>query len=120
MDWEVICQKLLSTASKLFANILKNKLNKYAAVILDDSQNAFRKGRGCIDPVFTLKQLIEKLKEYNQPLYLVFIDYEKDYDNVNSVISSQVLFHDGTLLHSQFNTQLLITVHNSSRIRTHV
>jgi hypothetical protein len=36
------------------------------------------------------------------------------------VTNSQVLLHDGTLLHSQFNTQLLITVHNSSRIRTQV
>jgi hypothetical protein len=27
---------------------------------------------------------------------------------------------DGTLLHSKFNTQLLITVSNFSRIRTHV
>jgi ankyrin repeat protein len=31
-----------------------------------------------------------------------------------------VLFHNGSLLHSKFNTQLLITVHNSSRILTHV
>jgi hypothetical protein len=77
-----VCNKyrgitLLSTGSKLFSNILKNKLNKYAEVILDESQNAFRKGRGCIDSVFTLKQIVEKRKEYNQPLYLVFIDYEK-------------------------------------------
>jgi hypothetical protein len=35
------------------------------------------------------------------------------------VISSQVLFHNGSILHSQFNTQLLITVHNSSRILIH-
>jgi hypothetical protein len=35
------------------------------------------------------------------------------------VTNSQVLFHDGSLLHSQFNTQLLITVHNSSRILIH-
>jgi hypothetical protein len=38
----------------------------------------------------------------------------------NTVTNSQVLFHNGSLLHSQFNTQLLITVHNSSRIRTQV
>jgi hypothetical protein len=29
-------------------------------------------------------------------------------------------FHTGTLLHSKFNTQLLTTVSNSSRILTHV
>jgi hypothetical protein len=36
------------------------------------------------------------------------------------VISSQVLFHDGSLLLSQINTQLLNTVHNTSRILPHV
>jgi hypothetical protein len=36
------------------------------------------------------------------------------------VTNSQVLFHSGSLLHSKFNTQLLITVHNSSRILTQV
>jgi hypothetical protein len=36
------------------------------------------------------------------------------------VISSQVLFHNGSLLHSEFNIQLLNTVDNSSTILTHV
>jgi hypothetical protein len=36
------------------------------------------------------------------------------------VISSQGLFHNGSLLHWTLNTQLLITVHNSSRNLTHV
>jgi hypothetical protein len=41
-------------------------------------------------------------------------------NNYNIVISSQVLFQDGSLLHSRLNTQLLITINNSSRILTHV
>jgi predicted P-loop ATPase/GTPase len=36
------------------------------------------------------------------------------------VTNSQVLFHNGSLLHSKFSTQLLITVHNSSTILTQV
>jgi hypothetical protein len=36
----------------------------------------------------------------------------------NIVISSQGSIHNGSLLLSQLNTQLLITVHNSSRILT--
>jgi hypothetical protein len=40
--------------------------------------------------------------------------------SLHIVISSRVLFHNGSLLHSEFNTQLLITVHNSSTILTHV
>ena len=30
-----------------------------------------------------MKQVIEKRKEHNLPLFLLFIDYEKAYDNVN-------------------------------------
>jgi hypothetical protein len=40
------------------------------------------------------------------------------YENI--VTNSRVLFHDGTLLHSKFNTLQLNTVNNSSRILTHV
>jgi hypothetical protein len=36
------------------------------------------------------------------------------------VINSQVLFHNGSLLHAQFNTQLLITIKNSSKNLTPV
>jgi hypothetical protein len=43
----------------------------------------FRKGRSCTDAVFTVQQLMEKRKEHNLPLFLLFIDYEKAYDNVN-------------------------------------
>jgi hypothetical protein len=43
-----------------------------------------------------------------------------DRKKIHIVISSQVLFHNGSLLHSQLNTQLLITVHNSSGNLTHV
>jgi hypothetical protein len=38
----------------------------------------------------------------------------------NIVISSQVLFHNGSLLQSRLNTQLLITVHSSSKNLTPV
>jgi hypothetical protein len=37
---------------------------------------------------------------------------------VHIVMSSQGSIHNGSLLHSEFNIQLLITVHNSSRILT--
>ena len=30
-----------------------------------------------------MQQIIEKRKAYNLPLFLLFIDYEKAYDNVN-------------------------------------
>ena len=35
------------------------------------------------DAIFTVQQIMEKRKEHNLPLFLLFIDYEKAYDNVN-------------------------------------
>jgi hypothetical protein len=45
-------------------------------------QCGFRKGRSCTDAIFTVQQIIEKRKEHNLPLFLLFTDYEKPY-NVN-------------------------------------
>ena len=48
-----------------------------------EEQCGFIKGRSCTDAIFTVQQIIEKRKEHNLPLFLLFIDYEKAYDNVN-------------------------------------
>jgi len=50
-----------------------------------EEQSGFRKGRSCTDDILTVQQIIEKRKEYNLPLFLLFIDYENAYDNVDSV-----------------------------------
>jgi hypothetical protein len=45
-----------------------------------EEQRGFRKGRSCIDAIFTVQQIIEKRKEHNLPLFLLFMDYEKAYN----------------------------------------
>jgi hypothetical protein len=49
---------LLTTASKLYANILKNKLIKFTEDCLEEEQCGFRKGRGCTDATFRIQQLL--------------------------------------------------------------
>jgi len=48
-----------------------------------EEQRGFRKGHTCTDAIFTVQLIIEKRKENNLLLFLLFIDYEKAYDNVN-------------------------------------
>ena len=48
-----------------------------------EEQCGFRKGRSCTNATFTVQQIMEERKEYNLPLFLLFIYYEKAYDNVN-------------------------------------
>jgi sorting nexin-29 len=67
---------LLTTASKLYANILKNKLIKFTEDYLEEEQYGFRRGRGSTDATFTI-QLLEKRKEFNLPIFLLLIDYKK-------------------------------------------
>jgi hypothetical protein len=50
---------------------------------MEEKECGFRKGRSCVNAIFTVWQIIEKMKEHNLPLFLLFIDYKKVYDNVN-------------------------------------
>lgn len=68
---------LLDTASKLQANVFKeNRLTSITEGLLDECQRGFKKGRRCVDAVFTLKQLLEERREINLPLFLLFLDRE--------------------------------------------
>ncbi|XP_038073012.1 uncharacterized protein LOC119741333 [Patiria miniata] len=51
--------------------------------ILPESQCGFRPSRSTVDMVFSLRQLQEKCVEQRRPLYMVFIDLTKAFDNVS-------------------------------------
>ena len=74
---------LLPTAYKLFANIMKNRQNEHVEDEMIDEECGFRNGRICTNAIFMVQQIIEKRKEHNLPLFLLFLDYEEAYDNVN-------------------------------------
>jgi hypothetical protein len=74
---------LLDTIYKIYAKILNEGLKTIADNLLSEERMGFRKGRSCIDAIFTLKQVIEKRIEYNNETHVVFVDLEKAFDNVN-------------------------------------
>ena len=45
--------------------------------LIDDEQWGFRAGRGCVDQIFTLKQIGEKAREKKRSVYVGFMDLEK-------------------------------------------
>jgi hypothetical protein len=97
---------LLSTASKLYANILKNKLNRHSESILEGEQCGFRRGRSTMDAIFTLQQILEKQREFNLPTFILFVKYEKAYDSLNQGKLSQILRDE------DIPTQLLKAIHS--------
>ena len=73
---------LLSHVYKLFTKIILNRVEKTLDEFQPVEQAGFRKGFCCIDHIHTVTQLIEKTREYKQPLLLCFIDYVKAFDSV--------------------------------------
>jgi hypothetical protein len=82
---------ILNTCDTIHSKILNMKLQNYSEEFMTETQNGFRKGRSCTDPTFCLKLLIEKRKEFNLETHLLFIDYEKAFDNLQRQISFNIL-----------------------------
>jgi hypothetical protein len=74
---------LLNSGYKIYANIIKNKLYEYYKGKLGEEQNGFQRGRSCSDSYFSLKLIIEKLREFNIEIHIAFIDFEKAFVNIN-------------------------------------
>ena len=50
---------------------------------LREEQTGFRKGRGCTDQIFTLRNIIEQSIEWNMSLFINFIDFKKAFDSIH-------------------------------------
>ena len=50
---------------------------------LREEQAGFRQGRGCIDQIFTLRNIIEQCTEWQRELYINFVDFEKAFDSIH-------------------------------------
>ena len=79
-NWRGIA--LLDVVGKVVARIVQERLQALAEEELPVSQCGFRKGRGCSDMIFTVRQLVEKSWEHRSKSFLVFIDLRKAYDSV--------------------------------------
>jgi len=51
-----------------------------------EEQAGFRRGYSSVDHIHTLSQIIEKAKEYNNELHLVFVDFCKEFDSIDQVV----------------------------------
>ena len=58
---------LLPIPNKVFCRILLNRINKAIDSKLREEQAGFRRGRGCIDQIFALRNIFEQSPEWNTP-----------------------------------------------------
>ena len=62
--------------------ILQARLQQYVDQELPDVQVGFRKGRGTRDQIANINWIIEEAREFQENIYVCFIDYAKAFDCV--------------------------------------
>lgn len=73
---------LLSHLYKWFTKIITKRLERKLDFYQPREQAGFRRNYGTNDHLQTIKTLIEKSIEYNKPLVLIFVDFNKAFDTV--------------------------------------
>lgn len=74
---------LLSVPGKVLNRNLLERMKEAMESTLRDQQAGFYRNRSCADQIATLRIMKEKPLEWNSPLYINFIDYEKAFDSVD-------------------------------------
>ena len=74
---------LISHASKVMLKILQARFQQYVNQELSDVQAGCRKGRGTRDQIASIRQIIEKAREFQKNIYFCFIDYAKGFNCVD-------------------------------------
>ena len=74
---------LLSVLGKVFCIVLFRRLIGAVENILREEQAGFRRGRSCSEQIFTLRNIIEQCIEFQPPVFINFIDYQKAFDSVH-------------------------------------
>ena len=86
---------LLSTPGKVPNRVLLKRMKEAVDPKLRDQQAGFQRNRSCADQITNLRIIVEQSLEWNSPLYINFIDYEKAFDSVDRKTMWKLLRHYG-------------------------
>ena len=85
------CGNYRGIVRKRLPKIVQDRLAELVDGILTESQCGFRRERSTFDMVLSLRELQEKAVEHYKELYIVFIDFRKAFDMVDSALLWKVL-----------------------------
>ena len=84
-----------SCPGKVLDRVLLERMKEAVDPKLWDQQAGFRRNRSCTDQIASLRIIVEQSLEWNSPLYINFIDYEKAFDSVDRETLWKLLRHYG-------------------------
>jgi len=74
---------LLSVIYKMFHKVILNRIDRDLDFNQGTEQARFHRGFSTMDHIQTLNEVMERTHEYELPLCLEFIDFEKPFDSVS-------------------------------------
>jgi len=86
---------LTPVVTRLLASLILHRLSAVRESSIREQQAGFRPGRGCIDHIFTLRQVLEQRHEYRRPTILVFLDFKGAFDSVDRSVLLNTLVQQG-------------------------
>ena len=107
------CISLLSVPGKVLANSLLERLKQSVEPLLLEAQCGFRSGRGTIDQIWLVRQLIEKSIEHDCAVHICFVDLEKAFDSVPRDILRLLLKERGI---EEQVVLLIVDIHDGTRV----
>ena len=79
-----ICLLSNNIMYKLFTKIITTSLEKKLGENQPREQAGFRSKYSTTDRIHAINQLKEKCREYNIPLWVAFVDYERAFDSIQT------------------------------------
>ena len=96
VDWVIVCMvplykgkgdvcecsnfrgiSLLSVVGKVYGRISINKIRDKTENVIAEEQSGFKRGGGCRDQIFIVRQICEKYLGKGKDVYFTFLDLEK-------------------------------------------
>ena len=74
---------LLAVVGKLYGRVLIERVVEMTEVAVGEEQCGFRRGRGCVDQIFAVRQICEKFRAKGREVFVAFMDLEKAYDRID-------------------------------------
>ena len=86
---------LLNIAFKILESVVLQRYRLAHDKVMRENQAGFRAGRGCVDQIFALKQILEHRHEYRQSTVVCFVDFKAAFDSVDRQSVFNIMEADG-------------------------
>ena len=65
--------------------MLRNRIQREIDTVLRPNKNGFRQSRATMEPVLTVRRIIEGFKDKNPEACIIFVDFSKAFDSLIKV-----------------------------------